>query len=123
MFVSYEDYVAYGNNVLNEDEANIYLNKAERQINALCNNRIFNGSVSKYMPSSQIIIKQVICEHAEFLFQKKDEIYNGKIKSYSNNGASISYDNNSSTRTVNGIYIKNDLYSELALTGICYRGI
>lgn len=123
MFVSYEDYVEYGNNVLTEDEAHKYLNKSERQINALCNNRILNGSVSRYMSSSQIIIKQVICEHAEFLYQKKDEIYNGKIKSYSNNGASVSYDNNHSTRTVNGIFIKNDLYSELVQTGICYRGI
>ena len=123
MFVDYEDYQKYGNNILSEDDAYNFLNKSERQINALCNNRILDNSIQRYMDKSQEIIKQVICEHAEFLYTKKDEIYNGKIKSYTNNGASITYDSNLATRTINGVFIKSDLYSELVQTGICYRGI
>jgi hypothetical protein len=123
MFVKYEDYMEYGSNVLSEDEAYTYLNKSERQINALCQNRIFDNSIFKYMSSTQNLVKQIICEHAEYLYQNKDEIEKGVIKSYSNNGASITYDNNNSIVNKFGTTIKSDLYNQLVLTGLCYRGI
>ena len=75
------------------------------------------------MPSTQDLVKQIICEHAEYLYQNKDEIEKGVIKSYSNNGASITYDNNNSIVNKFGTTIKSDLYNQLVLTGLCYRGI
>lgn len=123
MFTTYEDYMIYGSNVLSEDMAFTYLQKSERQINALCQNRIFDNSIYKYMPSTQDLVKQIICEHAEYLYQNKDEIEKGNIKSYSNNGASITYDNSQYIKNAFGVSIKNDLYNQLVLTGLCYRGI
>lgn len=123
MFTTYEDYIEYGSNVLSEDEAFTYLKKSERQINALCQNRIFDNSILKYMSSTQELVKQIICEHAEYLYQNKGEIEKGIIKSYSNNGASITYDNNNAIVNKFGTTIKGDLYNQLVLTGLCYRGI
>lgn len=123
MFIKYEDYLEYGLNILSEDEAITYLRKAERQINTLCQNRLYDNSILKYMPLTQNLVKQIICDHAEYLYQNESEIEKGAIKSYSNNGASITYDTTYSIQTVAGVTIKSSLYSELAQTGLCYRGI
>ena len=121
MFITYDDYKNYGSNLMSEDEAFVYLRKAERQINTLCFNRISNDTIKHYMPATQEIVKEIICEQADFLFSKKEEINNGIIKKYSNNSASVEYASNA-YNTRSGILINDDLYSELVSTGLCYRG-
>lgn len=123
MFVNYEWYAAHGYYALDDDDFK-YLSQAERQINTLCYNRIANGTINKYMNTTQHIVKSIICEHADFLKNNNNEYENGVIKSYSNGGASYTFDNSkSSISNIKGIFIKNDLYRELVQTGLCYRGI
>jgi len=76
------------------------------------------------MENTQEIVKIIICEHAEFLFNNSDNNNFGVISSYSNGSASISFDNSiNNISIINGIGINTNLYFELVQTGLCYRGI
>ena len=125
MLVDYEFYTKNGYSLLNENNATQYLSKAERQINTLCYNRLYDGSYEKLTIRSQEVVKIIICEHAEYLSEYEEgELPYGTLKSYKNGNASFTFDNSISTvLNKSDIGIKADLYSELCMTGLCYRGL
>lgn len=125
MIVDYQYYIDNGYNLLNEDNCEKYLNQSTRQINILCKNRLFNGIFEKYTEATQNVVKNIICEHAEYLSDNDNGNTpdNGIIKKYTNGSASVEYDNATRMiKNIGGIQIKTSLYDELILTGLCYRG-
>lgn len=126
MLVDYEFYTSNGYSKLDETQAAQYLSKSERQINTICLGRLYDGTFEKYTTKTQDIVKIIICEHADYLldYEGNDETSYGPVKSYSNGKVSFSFDTAKSSITHQaGVGIKTDLYQELTLTGLCYRGI
>jgi len=114
----------------NDDEGKKVLNKAIRQINRLTNNSIDNGYIVSRGDPLLTTVYYIICEHAEFLYENTDRIEDGTaglaVASRNINGVSVSYSTSASTSSIlssNGVYIKKDLYDELAWLGLCYRGL
>lgn len=114
----------------NDDEGKKVLNKAIRQINRLTNNSIDNGYIVSRGNPLLTTVYEIICEHADFLYENTDRIEDGTaglaVASRNINGVSVSYSNSGSTSSIlssNGVYIKRDLYDELAWLGLCYRGL
>ena len=113
----------------NDDEGKKILNKAIRQINRLTNNSINNGYIVSRGNSLLTTVYDIVCEHAEYLYENAERIDEGTaglaVTSRNINGVSVSYASasNSSVISVNGVYIKNDLYEDLAFLGLCYRGL
>lgn len=123
MLVDYEFYTSNGYSKLDVNNATQYLLKAERQINTICLNRLYDGTFDKLKESIQHIVKIIICEHAEYIQEYGDAV-NGMLKSYSNGSAKFTFSNNTASITkMNNINILSDLYSELISTGLCYRGL
>lgn len=121
MFVNYEWYASHGFHLLDDDDYE-YITKAERQINTLCFNNIYNGNINRYMNTTQHIVKSIICEHADYLKENEENLDNGALKSYSNGQASYSfYNSNYSITNVGGFPIKASLYEELIQMGLCSR--
>lgn len=114
----------------NDDAGKKALNKAIKQINRITNNSIDSGYIEQRGEPLLTTVNDIICEHAEFLYENNDRIEDGTVglpvSSRNINGVSVSYSNSASTSSilsVSGVYIKNDLYEDLAWLGLCYRGL
>ena len=68
----------------------------------------------------QDIIKEVICEQADFEYENADEI-NMILSSYSINGVSASFGSGWNVYTDKGVAMKRDTYALLSQTGLCCR--
>ena len=134
MFVDLEFYFdKYNGKILSDDDkGKKILNKAIKQVNRIANNCIENGYLVSRGEPLLTNVKEIICEHAEFLFENIDKIEDGtiasSIASQSINGVSVNYAKpnsaaSSSIVSLNGVYIQKDLYEDLIFYGLCYRGL
>ena len=105
----------------NDDSAIKALNKAFRQINVICKNRLNNGYADNLDEESQNAVKNIVCEQAEFNVENVDVI-NSALERYTINGVTIEYATNQQIADINGVLIKKTLFSELSLYGLTYRG-
>ena len=116
-------YGVYGGNVLPPDDSAVkILNRAFRQINIICRNRLKNGEIDTYDEEVQNTVKTIICEQADFNV-KNDDLINSALERYTINGVTIEYATNSQISNINGVLINSALYDELNLTGLTYRGL
>ena len=80
----------YEGDIIPEEELSKALKKASRHIDSLTYNRIVSQGFLNLTEYQQDIIKEVICEQADFEYENADEI-NMILSSYSINGVSASF--------------------------------
>ena len=110
----------YGGSTIPEEELGKALRKASRHIDSLTYNRIVGQGFSNLTSFQQDVIREVVCEQAEFEYEIADEI-NTILSSYSLNGASVRFGSSWNVYTEKGVAIKRDVYAFLSQTGLCCR--
>ena len=110
----------YEGDTIPEDKLGKALKKASRHIDSLTYNRIVSRGFLNLTEYQQDIIKEVICEQADFEYENADEI-NMILSSYSINGVSASFGSSWNVYTDKGVAMKRDTYALLSQTGLCCR--
>ena len=125
--MAYEPYVTpeyyretYGGSQIPENELEGALTQASRHIDSLTYNRIVGRGFSNLTVFQQDVIREVVCQQADFEYENADEI-NTILSSYSLNGASVQFGSSWNVYTEKGVAIKRDVYALLSQTGLCCR--
>lgn len=125
--MAYEAYVTpeyytetYHGNIVPLDDLERVLRQASRHIDSLTYNRIVGRGISCFTEFQQDVIREVVCQQADFEYENADEI-STVLSSYSLNGASVQFGASWNVFTGKGIAMKRDVYSMLAQTGLCCR--
>lgn len=125
--MAYEPYAAcdyyretYGGSAIEEGELPKYLRQASRHIDTLTYNRIVGRGFSNLSPFQQEVIREVVCQQADFEHENEDEI-NTILSSYSINGVSAQFGSSWNVFTGKGVAMKRDVYALLCQTGLCCR--
>ena len=115
-------YENYGGTVLSQEDARRRLICASRHIDSLTFNRIVGRGISDLTPFQQDLIREVVCQQADFEYENADEI-STILQSYSINGVSAQFGSSWNVYTEQGIAMKRDVYALLCQTGLCCRGL
>lgn len=125
--MAYEPYVTpeyyretYGGSQIPENELERALTQASRHIDSLTYNRIVGRGFSNLTVFQQDVIREVVCQQADFEYENADEI-NTILSSYSLNGASVQFGSSWNVYTEKDVAIKRDVYALLSQTGLCCR--
>lgn len=125
--MSYEPYASpgyyqgkYEGTLIEDDNLKKALIAASRHIDSLTYNRIVGRGFSNLTQFQQDIIKDVVCQQADFETENADEI-NSVLSSYSINGVSAQFGSSWNVFTDKGVAMKRDLYALLCQTGLCCR--
>ena len=125
--MAYEPYVTpeyyretYGGSQIPENELKRALTQASRHIDSLTYNRIVGRGFSNLTVFQQDVIREVVCQQADFEYENADEI-NTILSSYSLNGASVQFGSSWNVYTEKGVAIKRDVYALLSQTGLGCR--
>lgn len=123
----YEPYVTpeyyqdvYKGSTVPEEQLERVLRQASRHIDSLTHNRIVGKGFSNLTEFQQDIIREVVCQQADFEHENVDEI-NTILSSYSLNGASVQFGSSWNVFTDKGVAMKRDVYALLSQTGLCCR--
>ena len=123
----YEPYVTeeyyrseYGGTAIPEADLKKYLRTASRHIDSLTYNRIVGRGFSHLTGFQQEIIREVVCQQADFEVENADEI-NTILSSYSINGVSAQFGSSWNVFTDKGVAMKRDVYALLCQSGLCCR--
>lgn len=123
-YVPYADVVYYQDDyqgtMLGEEDMLKYLIQASRHIDSLTFNRITGRGFDRLTPFQQEIIRETVCQQAEFEYQNK-EIFDMILQGYSINGVSMQFGESWNVAVQKGIPIRRDLYEQLCQTGLCCR--
>ena len=123
--MSYEPYATaeyylnqYEGDSIPDDKLKKALTQASRHVDSLTYNRIIGQGFSALTLFQQEILREVVCQQADFEYENADEI--GTIlSSYSINGVSAQFGSSWNVFTDKGIAIKRDVYALLCQTGLC----
>lgn len=125
--MAYEPYVTpeyyqkeYGGDIVPERELEKALRQASRHIDSLTYNRIVGQGISALTEFQQDLIREVVCQQADFETENEDEI-NTILQSYSINGVSAQFGSSWNVFTDKGVAMKRDVYALLCQTGLCCR--
>lgn len=125
--MAYEPYVTpeyykdtYKGGTVPEEELSKALWLASRHIDSLTYNRIVGRGFSRLTGFQQEIIREVVCQQADFEVENADEI-NTILSSYSINGVSAQFGSSWNVFTDKGVAMKRDVYALLCQSGLCYR--
>ena len=125
--MSYEPYASpgyyqgkYEGTLIEDDNLKKALVQASRHVDSLTYNRIVGRGFSNLTQFQQDIIKDVVCQQADFETENADEI-NSVLSSYSINGVSAQFGSSWNVFTDKGVAMKRDLYALLCQTGLCCR--
>ena len=122
-YVTYEYYCdVYKGTVIPMDELDRALKQASRHIDSLTFNRIAGRGISDLTPFQQDLIREVVCQQADFEYENADEI-STILQSYSINGVSAQFGSSWNVYTEQGVAMKRDVYALLCQTGLCCRGL
>lgn len=110
----------YKGSAVPDDELDTALRQASRHIDSLTYNRIVGRGFSNLTPFQQDVIREVICQQADFEHENADEI-NTILSSYSINGVSAQFGSSWNIYTDKGVAMKRDVYALLSQTGLCCR--
>lgn len=103
-----------------EDDQKKALIQASRHVDALTFNRIVGRGFSNLTEYQQEIIKEVVCQQAEFETENADMIAS-VLASYSINGVSMQFGSAWNVFTDKGVAMRRDTYALLCQTGLCCR--
>lgn len=125
--MAYEPYVTpeyyqkeYGGSIVPEDDLKKALRQASRHIDSLTYNRIVGRGFSALTEFQQDVIREVVCQQADFETENEDEI-NTILQNYSINGVSAQFGSSWNVFTDKGVAMKRDVYALLCQTGLCCR--
>ena len=93
------------------------LKEASQQVDMLTFNRIRGKGFDNLTSFQQSVIKEVICQHVDFLYENKDMI-DSVLQSYSINGVSMSFGQSWNVEVINGVAMKRSTYELLKQTGL-----
>lgn len=110
----------YQGTVLKSDECQRYLKQASRHIDSLTYNRIVGQGFERLTPFQQDVIREVICEQADFEYENA-EVIETVLSSYSINGTAMQFTQSWNVYTDKGVAMRKDVYALLSQTGLCYR--
>ena len=117
--MAYEPYVTpeyyqkeYGGGIVPERELEKALRQACHHIDSLTYNRIVGRGFSKLTDFQQEVIREVVCQQADFETENEDEI-NTVLQSYSINGVSAQFGSSWNVFTDKGVAMKRDVYALL----------
>lgn len=110
----------YGGTVIPGDLIEKHLKLASRHIDSLTYNRIVGRGFSDLTEFQQEVIREAVCQQAEFEYENADEI-NTILTSYSINGVSAQFGSSWNVYTDKGVAMKRDVYALLSQTGLCCR--
>ena len=120
-YVSPEDYQeTYKGSIIPEKELEAALSRASRHVDSLTYNRIRKLGFSNLTEFQQDVIRETVCEQADFEYENADEIRT-VLSSYSLNGASVQFGSSWNVYTEKGVAIRRDVYALLSQTGLCCR--
>lgn len=123
----YEPYVSpeyyqgtYKGSIIPEAGQEKALKQASRHIDSLTYNRIVGRGFSNLSDFQQEVIRDVVCQQADFEHENADEI-NTILQGYSINGVSAQFGNSWNVFIDKGVAMKRDVYTLLSQTGLCCR--
>lgn len=108
----------YGGSMIPVEELTKALRQASRHIDSLTYNRIVGRGISALTEFQQDVIREVICQQADFEYENADEI-DTILQSYSINGVSAQFGSSWNVFTDRGVAMKRDVYAQLSQTGLC----
>ena len=125
--MAYEPYVTpeyykdtYKGSTVPEEELSKALRLASRHIDSLTYNRIVGRGFSHLTDFQQEVIREVVCQQADFEIENADEI-NTILSSYSINGVSAQFGSSWNVFADKGVAMKRDVYALLCQSGLCCR--
>ena len=125
--MAYEPYVTseyyqkeYGGSIVPEGDLIKALRQASRHVDSLTYNRIVGRGFSNLTTFQQDLIREVVCQQADFETENEDEI-STVLQSYSINGVSAQFGSSWNVFTDKGVAMKRDVYALLCQTGLCCR--
>ena len=110
----------YQGTVLKSDECQRYLKQASRHIDSLTYNRIVGQGFLNLTAFQQDVIREVICEQADFEYENA-EVIETVLSSYSINGTAMQFTQSWNVYTDKGVAMRKDIYALLYQTGLCCR--
>lgn len=110
----------YKGTLIPPDDLERTLQQASRHIDSLTYNRIVGRGFSNLTDFQQDVIREVICQQADFECENADEI-STVLSSYSLNGASVQFGSSWNIYADKGVAMKRDVYALLSQTGLCCR--
>ncbi len=110
----------YGGDMVPEEHLEKALRQASRHIDSLTYNRIVGAGFENLTGFQQEIIREAVCQQAEFEYENADEI-NTILSGYSINGVSAQFGSSWNVFMEKGIAMKRDVYALLSQTGLCCR--
>jgi len=110
----------YAGAIIPADALSKALRQASRHIDSLTYNRIVGKGFSNLTDFQQDIIKEAVCQQAEFECENT-EMINTVLSSYGINGVSMSFGESWNVFTDKGIAMKKDTYALLSQTGLTCR--
>lgn len=110
----------YGGTLIEGDDLKKALTQASRHIDSLTYNRIVGQGFSNLTDFQQEVIREVVCQQADFEVENVDEI-NTILSSYSINGVSAQFGSSWNIFMDKGVAMKRDVYALLCQTGLCCR--
>ena len=125
--MAYEPYVTsdyykneYGGTIVPEEQLAKALRQASRHIDTLTYNRIVGQGFSNLTAFQQEVIREVVCQQAEFEYENVDEI-STVLSGYSLNGVSVQFGQSWNVYMDKGVAMRRDVYALLSQTGLCCR--
>lgn len=123
----YEPYVTpeyyreiYEGTAIPEEKQERALAQASRHIDSLTYNRIVGRGFSCLTEFQQEVIREVVCQQADFEYENADEI-DTILSGYSINGVSAQFGSSWNVFMGKGVAMKRDVYALLSQTGLCCR--
>lgn len=105
---------------IKEEDIEKCLKSASQDIDTLTYNRIVEKGFDNLTEFQQNIIKDVICQLADFKYTNSD-LLESILNSYSINGVNMSFEKSWNIKIIKGIAIPKNLYSFLEQTGLTCR--
>jgi hypothetical protein len=125
--VAYEAYAdvvyykeTYRGSTVPTDDLEKALRQASQHIDSLTYNRIVGRGFSNLTEFQQEVIREVVCQQADFEHENADMI-DSVLSGYSLNGASVQFGDSWNVYADKGVAMKKDVYALLSQTGLCCR--
>ena len=118
MYITYDEYINMGGTILDEENAQKYIELASYDIDNLTFNRINKIGFDNLTEFQKSTIKKVVMLQTDFRADNEDWL-NSAISQYSINGVNINYGNSKTISVINGVFIPTNIFSILKQTGLC----
>jgi len=119
-YVTPTEYADMGYNAIPSADRLKFLTEASRNVDTLTFNRIVAKGFDKLTQFQTDIVKQVVCDQAEFLCENADAIAS-VLDSYAINGVSMRFGTGFNVIMEGGLPVQSTTYSLLQQTGLCCR--